>query len=85
MMANESMRERIDKERAERERIEASKSLREKLIDRQEDLKRHHAEGKQKLQRLDEQRTELQTTQARIEGALTVLAEEIAKLDQQAS
>ena len=87
-MPNETLRERLDKDRAERleqARIEENKSPREKINDRINDLKRLQTEGEQKLQRLDEQRATLQETQARIAGALTVLAEQVTKLDQQAT
>lgn len=86
-MPTTPLREQMEKDRAERleqQRIEENKSPREKINDRIADLKRLQTEGEQKLQRLDEQRAALQETQARIAGALTVLAEEFTRLDQQA-
>lgn len=87
-MPTTPLREQMEKDRAERleqQRIDENKSPREKINDRIADLKRLQTEGEQKLQRLDEQRATLQETQARIAGALTVLAEEVARLDQQAT
>lgn len=87
-MPTTPLREQMEKDRAERleqARIEENKSPREKINDRIADLKRLQTEGEQKLQLLDEQRATLQETQARIAGALTVLAEEVTKLDRQAT
>lgn len=84
-MAHEDLSERFERNRAlrlEEQRIAESKSPKEKMSDRLEELKSIYTENEQKLQRLNEERAKTEETQLRVQGAIKILTEEIAKMDQ---